>query len=139
MDNNLILGILKKIPLLAELNDQDHAEIIQHITLQYFPANYTLFNEGDAGDKLYIIKAGMVKIFHPAAPDKAVAMLGPNDFFGEMALYEEKPRNASAQTMEESEIFLLNKQDFYALVLKNQSIAGKMSEEFLRRVQENKA
>ncbi len=138
MDNNLILGILKKIPLLSELNEQDHAEVIQHITLQYFPANYTLFNEGDAGDKLYIIKAGMVKIFHPASPDQAVAMLGPNDFFGEMALYEEKPRNASAQTVEESEIFILNKQDFFALVLKNQSIAGKMSEEFLRRVQENK-
>lgn len=146
MDNNLILGILKKIPLLAELNEQDHAEVIQHITLQYFPANYTLFNEGDAGDKLYIIKAGMVKIFHPvedpalavATPDQAVAMLGGNDFFGEMALYEEKPRSASAQTMEESEIFILNKQDFFSLVLKNQSISSKMSEEFLRRVQENK-
>lgn len=138
MDNNLILGILKKIPLLSDLNEQDHSQIIQHITLQYFPTNYTLFNEGDVGDKLYIIKMGMVKIFHPASPEQAIAMLGANDFFGEMALYEEKPRNASAQTVEESEIFTLSKQDFLALVLKNKSISGKMNEEFLRRIQENK-
>lgn len=137
MDNTLILGILKKIPLLSELNEQDHTEIIEHITLQYFPAAYSLFKEGDVGDKLYIIKAGMVKIFHPSNPDQAVAMLGPNDFFGEMALFDDKPRNASATTVEESEIFLLDKKDFFTLVLKNPAISSKMSEEFLRRVKEN--
>ncbi len=137
MENSTILPILKKIPLFNELTEEDHAEIIKHITLQYFPADYTLFEEGSTGDKLYILKSGMVKIFHPSSPDEAVAMLGTNEFFGEMALFEDRPRSATAITTEESEIFLLEKADFYELVLKNQSIAGKLSEEFLNRVQSN--
>lgn len=137
MENASILPILKKIPLFNELTEEDHAEIIKHITMQYFPADYTLFNEGDMGDKLYILKSGMVKIFHSGDPDNAVAMLGPNEFFGEMALFEDRPRSASAITTAESEVFLLEKADFYDLVLKNQSIAGKLSEEFLNRIQQN--
>ncbi|MBT5016957.1 cyclic nucleotide-binding domain-containing protein [Candidatus Peregrinibacteria bacterium] len=138
MENTTILPILKKIPLFAELTEEDHAEIIKNITLNYFPVDYTLFEEGAPGDKLYIIKTGMVKIFHPSNPDEAVAMLSPNEFFGEMALFEDTPRTASAMTTEESEVFLLEKSDFYKLVLKNKSIAGKLSEEFLNRIQSNK-
>lgn len=139
MENSTILPILKKIPLFEELTEEDHAEIIKRITLEYYPANQTLFEQGGMGDKLYILKSGMVKIFHPEDPDNAIAMLGPNEFFGEMALFEDRPRSASAVTTEESEVFLLNKTDFYELVLKNQSIAGKLSEEFLSRVKENQS
>lgn len=139
MENASILPILQKIPLFAELNGVDHAEIIKHITMNYFPANYTLFKEGDAGDRLYIIKSGMVQIFHTSDPNNPVALLGPDEFFGEMALFEDNPRSASATTTEESEIFLLEKADFYDLVLKNQSIASKLSEEFLDRIKENQA
>lgn len=139
MENASILPILKKIPLFSELTEEDHAEIVKHITMQYFPTDYTLFSEGDMGDKLYILKSGMVRIFHPGDPDSAIATLGPNEFFGEMALFEDRPRSASAVTTTESEVFLLEKADFYDLVLKNQSIAGKLSEEFLNRIQKNEA
>ncbi len=139
MENSSILPILKQIPLFTELTEEDHAEIIKNITLQYFPAEHVLFHEGEVGDKLYIIKSGMVKIFHPSEPETAVAMLGTNEFFGEMALFEDNPRSATAMTTEDTEIFLLEKADFYTLVLKNQSIAGKLSEEFLNRIQKNNA
>ena len=137
-NDNTILQILQKIPLFQTLNGEDHEEIIKHITLQFFPANYTLFNEGDEGDRLYIMKTGMVKIFHPNDPDNPLAMLGPDEFFGEMALFEEKSRSASAMTTEESEVFLLEKKEFFELVLKNQNIAGTLSEEFLNRIKQNK-
>lgn len=137
MDSITILPILKKIPLLEDLNATDHGQIIEHITLNYFPANYTLFSEGDIGEKLYILKSGMVKIFHPDKPDQPIAMLGPNEFFGEMALFEDRKRTASAMTTSDSEIFLLEKTDFYDLVLKNQNIASKLSDEFLNRVKGN--
>ena len=137
MENATILPILQKIPLFSELNSEDHAEIIKHIALNYFPVNYTLFKEGDMGDKLYIIKSGFVKIVHPSSENEPIATLGPNEFFGEMALFEERPRSASAITTADCEIFLLEKSDFYNLVLKNQSIAGKLSEEFLNRVKNN--
>lgn len=137
MENSLILNILRQVPLLKDLNEQDHTEIIKHITLQYFPVGYTLFNEGDSGDRLYIIKSGMVKIFHPSLPNEPLAMLGVNDFFGEMALFDDKPRSASAVIQEDSEIFFLERADFFELVLKNKEIAEKLSEEFMNRVRAN--
>lgn len=135
-----ILPILKKIPLLADLNEEDHKEIIKHIEMQYYPAHKVIFNEGDPGDAVYIIKRGVIRIFHPGedpVEDKEIAMLGDNDVFGEMAIISEKPRNASAQTMEESEIFVLKKDDFIQLVSSNPNMASRISSEFLKRFKIN--
>jgi CRP-like cAMP-binding protein len=135
-----ITRILKQIPLMADLNEQDHAEIIKRITMDYFPKEYVIFHENDPGNAFFIIKRGMVKIFHEAPAgeeEKAVSMLGDNDFFGEMALIEDKPRNATAKTVEESEIFKLTKEDFIQLVSSNPSMASRISSEFLKRLKIN--
>jgi CRP-like cAMP-binding protein len=139
-DISTILSILKTIPLMEDLNEDDHREVIKHINLEYFPNNYIVFNEGDAGDSFYIIKRGMVRIFHTAhdgGAEKEVAMLGDNDFFGEMSLISEKPRNATAQTVEETECFKLLKQDFIDLVSSNPNMASRISSEFLSRLKVN--
>lgn len=135
-----ILPILKKIPLLADLNEDDHKEIIKHIEMQYYPAHQMIFKENDPGDAVYIIKRGVVRIFHKGedqTEDQEVAMLGDNDVFGEMAIISEKPRNATAQTMEESEIFILKKEDFIQLVSSNPNMASRISSEFLQRFKIN--
>lgn len=139
-DVTMILGILKKIPLMEELNEEDHREVIKHITLELFPANHVIFSEGEAGDSFYIIKSGMVRVFHPGdTPDeeKEVAMLGDNDFFGEMALISEKPRNATTRTVEETQCFRLIKDDFIQLVSSNPNMASRISSEFLKRLKIN--
>lgn len=139
-DTTIILPILKNIPLMAELNEEDHREIIKHVTLEYFPKNYIIFHENDPGDSFFIVKRGMVRIFHEAPkPDdeKEVAMLGDNDFFGEMALISERPRNATAQAVEESEVFKLKKNDFIQLVSSNPNMASRISSEFLKRLKIN--
>jgi CRP-like cAMP-binding protein len=135
-----ILPILKKIPVLADLNEDDHREVIKKIELQYFPAHQVVFKEGDPGDAVYIIKRGVVRIYKPGSDpvlDEEVSMLGDNDFFGEMAIISEKPRNASAQTMEESEVFVLKKDDFIELVSSNPNMASRISSEFLKRFKIN--
>jgi len=138
--NISILPILKKIPLLSDLNEDDHKEIINHIDLLYFPAHKDVFHEGDPGDAVYIIKRGIVRIYHPGptkADEKDIAMLGDDDFFGEMAIISEKPRNSSAESIEESEIFILKKEDFIKLVSSNPNMASRISSEFLKRLKIN--
>lgn len=140
-DNSLsILPILKKIPLLEELNDDDHKEIVKHINLEYFPAHHVLFHEGEPGDAVYIIKRGVVRIYHAnenKEDEQEIAMLGDNDFCGEMAIISEKPRNASAETEEDSEVFILKKEDFVQLVASNPNMASRISSEFLKRLKIN--
>lgn len=140
IDTGSILPILKKIPLLEELNEDDHKEIVKHITLEYYPAHHVIFHENDPGDSVYILKRGIVRIYHGGATpdeDKEIALLGDNDVFGEMAIISEKPRNATAQTMEESEIFVLKKDDFVQMIGSNPNMASRISGEFLKRLKIN--
>jgi CRP-like cAMP-binding protein len=131
---NLILNILKSIPLLAGLTEEEHKEIINHITMQYFPAHYKVFEKGASGTAVYLIKSGMVRIYNEGGD---LANLGEGDFFGEMALIEDKPRNASAETLSDCEIFVLNKEDFASLLQKSPEIARKVGEAYHNRKQQN--
>ena len=133
-----VLPILKKIPLFATLTEEEYADIIRNIRLEYFPANYVLFKEGSEGNSMFIIKSGQISIYRsPYGDMKEVATLEGGNFFGEMSLFSEEPRNASARTLEESEVFLLKKEDFKKLLLQNQNLAAKVSKEFLKRVNQN--
>lgn len=140
-DSSILLPILKQIPLFAGLDEALHREILQHIVLMYFPVNYVLFKEGDQGDALYIIKRGQVEIYHEPKEEgdlpKKVADLSDNGFFGEMALISEVPRNASAKALVDSEIFILNKDDFKKLLDTNTVLAEQISAAVIQRVNEN--
>jgi CRP/FNR family cyclic AMP-dependent transcriptional regulator len=61
-----------------------------------------IFREGDRGDKLYIVLDGRVRIskFIPGVGEEALAVLNRGDFFGEMALVDEKPRSADSKAHE---------------------------------------
>lgn len=61
-----------------------------------------IFREGDKGDKLFIVLDGRVRIskFIPGVGEEALAVLDRGDFFGEMALIDEKPRSADAKSHE---------------------------------------
>lgn len=63
-----------------------------------FRGGAALFREGDAGEKLYIVMDGRVRIskFIPGVGEEALAILGRGEFFGEMALVDDQPRSADA-------------------------------------------
>jgi CRP-like cAMP-binding protein len=62
-----------------------------------------IFREGEKGDKLYIVLDGRVRIskFIPGVGEEALAVLDRGDFFGEMALIDDKPRSADAKAHEQ--------------------------------------
>lgn len=141
VDVGMLIPILRRVPLFSTLEEDLHKEIIGRIVLMYYPANYTLFNQGDEGDALYIVKKGKVEISHPPKeegdfPEK-VAEIGANGFFGEMALVSNAPRNASAKTLEESEVFILSKDDFENLVNNNANLAEQISSAVISRLKQN--
>ena len=140
-DLQMLSQVLKKIPLFSTLDETLHQDIIKHIVLMYYPAKYTIFKEGDAGDALYILKTGQVKVLK--APREAgdlpekLAEIGENGFFGEMALVSEMPRNATVQTITDSEVFILNKADFKKLLDTNSKLAEQVSATVVSRLNAN--
>lgn len=131
---NLILNILKTVPLFQALTEEEHQSIIEHITMDYFPAHHQLFQKGVKGDAMYIIKSGMVRI---ANESETLADLGEGNFFGEMALIEDAPRMATAETIADSEIFVLKRADFAALMQKSPQIAQKVQQAYQMRKAQN--
>jgi len=71
-------------------------------TEERFGAGSTVFREGDKGDKLYIVLDGRIRIskFIPGVGEEALTVLDRGDFFGEMALIDEKARSADAKAHE---------------------------------------
>jgi CRP-like cAMP-binding protein len=131
---NLVLNILKAIPLFQTLTEEEYMSMVQKIVLQYFPAHYVLFEKGVIGNAMYIIKSGTVRIFDES---NELATLNEGDFFGEMALIESSPRMASAETLSDTEIFVLSKEDFAALMHACPGIAEKVELAYKSRKDQN--
>lgn len=141
VDVSMLLPILKKIPLFADLNENQHKDIIQHIVLMYYPANYTIFKEGDAGDALYILKSGQVNVIKGPKEEgdlpQNIAEINTGGFFGEMALVSDVPRNATVKATMDSEVFILNKDDFNKLLGENTVLAQQISATVVSRLNQN--
>ena len=75
-----------------------------------------VFKQGARGDCMYVIRYGKVRIFRDQdGTETTLATLKPGDSFGEIALFDEKPRSASAQAMGETELEVVPRATFDAL------------------------
>ena len=125
-----MIEILKSVPFFAELSDEDLQAIVDKVQMQYFAADHVIFNEGDPGDIMYVIKRGQVQVIRNNA---ILAVLADGQFFGEMALVSDVPRNATVKTVTEVEVLTLNKNDFKRLLETNPGIASLVSYEVVKR------
>jgi CRP-like cAMP-binding protein len=79
-----------------------------------------LFNEGDKGDVMYLIKEGQIKITKGKGPDERVlAVLKEGDFFGEMAIIDGSPRSATATAITKTSLLVIDKETFRAKIREN--------------------
>jgi CRP/FNR family cyclic AMP-dependent transcriptional regulator len=78
-----------------------------------FPAGATIFAEGDAGERLYIVRAGRVSL---SAHGDVLETVAPGGIFGEMAVIDREPRSATAVAESECELVAIDKRRFWFLV-----------------------
>lgn len=103
----------------------------------HYPAGAVLFEENDPGSRMYVIRRGRVRIYRKAADSEMVlAILGPGEFFGEMALLEGLPRSANAQAIEELELIEVDAETFEHMIRLNSEIAVRMMRRLASRVRE---
>ncbi len=100
-----------------------------------FPEGHVLFREGDAGSVMYVIHAGRVRISRSfATGERTLAVLGPGDFFGEMAILNQKPRTATAVAVDDVQLVEINARTLEAMVLGNTEIAVRLITRLARRL-----
>ena len=102
-----------------------------------FPSGTTLFHEGDRGEEMFIIQSGKVKISKRIrGVEKTLATLEKGEFFGEMAILNDKPRSASAETLEDCEMLVIDRKTFDALIRGNAEIAVRFIKRLADRLRE---
>lgn len=99
------------------------------------PAGTVLFREGDEGATMYVLQSGRVRISKGSQDgSKTLAVLGPGEFFGEMAILNRKPRTATAEVVEAARLLVLDAKTFEAMVLSNVEIAVRLIKKLARRL-----
>ncbi|MCG3172004.1 MAG: Cyclic AMP receptor protein [Myxococcota bacterium] len=102
-----------------------------------FPAGTVLFREGDFGKEMYIIHEGRVRISKRVRDvEKTLVSLGSGEFFGEMAVLNDKPRTATAVVEEDCKLLVISPPVFEAMVRGNSEIAVRLIKKLAGRLEE---
>ena len=118
---------LTQSPLFRNLDETERAQILIIGHLRSFKADEVIFREGDAGDGLYMVVKGSIRISKQSATgEEALAVLEPPAFFGEMALIDFSTRAASAIANEPSDLFFIPLQELRSLIEVQHKIALKI-------------
>jgi CRP-like cAMP-binding protein len=118
------------------MSDMLAAGSLEHLVRRH-PAGTVLFREGERGDKMFVIRSGKVNISKRIAESElTLAVLGPGEFFGEMALLEGLPRSAAATVVEDAMLIEVERAAFETLVRKNGEIAVRLMRRLSSRLRE---
>jgi CRP/FNR family transcriptional regulator, cyclic AMP receptor protein len=113
--------LLAQVPLFKGLPVLDRAAIAQRMAERALGAGETVFAQGDRGASMFIVVAGSVQIFLPNnGPSKArlpLKTVEKGDYFGELAILDDKPRSASAETTAPTVLLELTREVFIADVI----------------------
>jgi CRP-like cAMP-binding protein len=119
---------LATMPLFGDLSEEVQWAVSERLLLHHVPAGEYVFVKGGPGDALYLIEDGQVEILSEDRTGRVVdARLGPDEFFGEMALLTGKPRTTSARTKSHTNLWVLYRSDFDDLVNRHPAISLALS------------
>src|SRR5204862_3687738 len=102
--------------------------------VESFPTGALIFAEGAAGDKVYLIMEGKVRISRtvPGMGEEALAVLKAGDYFGEMALIDDFPRSADAYAHENCRVIVIGKEKLQDLLFVDRDLAYDILWTFVR-------
>ena len=116
---------IKSVQLFSSLADRALRRVAAIAHEEQHPKDTVLFEHGDTGDKLYLIVQGSIRIGRtvPGMGEEALAILGPGQVFGEMALLDESPRSADARAHTACTLLAIAKEDFDDLLFRDKALA----------------
>ena len=120
--------LISKIDFFSGLDEKILRKLTDACIMRQFTKNETIVRQGEMGLGLYLIAKGRVKVDREQGGVRMqVAELGPEQFFGEMSLLDNKPRSATVTGIEDSECVLLTRDSFVKLMNKYPEIPIRMA------------
>ena len=124
---------LAKVPMFRALSKRDLALVKRNAEDHKIRAGESLVKEGTRGHEFFIILDGRASVRRKA---KKIGALGPGDYFGELALLDPAPRNASVVADTDMEVLILNEREFSGLLAEVPTLARKVLTGMARRLHE---
>src|SRR3954453_1420829 len=118
-DDRTAGAALRRCGLFGGADDAAIATLLRVLRVRKFRRGETIFHQGDPGDALFVVDRGSVKVVLPSdegAEPAIVAILGPGEFFGELAILDGAPHSATIVAVEPTETFVLNRDAFLDLI-----------------------
>jgi len=130
------IDVLRRVPLFTGLKEPDLAVFADLTRERGYPKGSVIVFEDDAGDALYLVAAGQVKVVLIAEDGREVilSVLGEGSFFGEMAVIDEEPRSAHVIAMEDSTLLVLRRDDFQHRLRTSPEVAISLLREISHRL-----
>ncbi|MBD8564295.1 Crp/Fnr family transcriptional regulator [Oxalobacteraceae sp. CFBP 8763] len=128
---------LRKIPLLAELSDEEILRVKQDIRIRQYAKRDIVLHKGGHGDGLMFLLSGQLQVVDVTEDGRAIGlrMLAPGDFFGEIALINNSTRSASVVAMNEVLVAFLPAAAALHLFSHSPSVANQMLKHLAQKIQ----
>ncbi len=129
-DTVLFTRLVKKINFFASMNMGLLEKILNRITYYQYDGGEKVCRQGDPGDTFFVVAEGKLKVSVREAFlfSRTLATFGPGDRFGEMAMLERKPRNATVTCEEASRIFSLSAEHFEQVLAENPAFSTEIKQ-----------
>jgi CRP/FNR family transcriptional regulator, cyclic AMP receptor protein len=106
--------LLAQIPLFQGLADEDREALATRLTEKSFRPGDIVFSQGEPGTSMYVVQSGAVQIYLPSAdknlPPVVLKDLRTGEYFGELALFDDKPRSASVRVLVDTVLLELTRE-----------------------------
>ena len=128
--------MLKNVPIFSELGRRDLERLSKLMVPRAVKGGEVIIKEGDQAAGFFVISAGKVEVVRgvETGSPQVLNTLAPGDFFGEMALFEGFPRNATVRATEDTECLAMTRWDFMAEMKNHPEIAVSMLPVLVRRL-----
>jgi putative ABC transport system ATP-binding protein len=112
-DTVRVCVFLQKVSLFAGLTPGRLVEFAAKVSKEVHPAGTPIIRQGEAGDRFYLVKEGKVDVVvEQGTSRRVITTLDAGEFFGEIALLEDRPRSATVVATEPVELYTVQKEDF---------------------------
>ena len=129
---------LSSVPIFSELSSNTLKKVSGLGTLRSYAKNAVILSEEEDGSALFVIISGKVKVCRTShdnvSKEVILSILIQSDFFGEMALLDGLNRSASVIAMEDSKLFIIQRNDFLDLLYEHPEVSVSLLQELTQRL-----
>ena len=118
---------LRENPLFSRLSEQELLQLNNALQSRSLATGDILFNQGDRGEELFIVKDGKLALYSPQpgvpAAGQTIRIFQPGGLLGEMAIIDQKPRSLSARAEEPTTVLALHEKEFKRMLANSPEMA----------------